>query len=282
MAILDSNFLANPGFVIKNEGNGQIITLDLAPRTTTSGTTVTQTGWADVIFMESVSLQTPFAVSPAVEDEIYGAGNNPYGGKKAGIERFLNFVKHNPIHIKKINLRATDGNTLPSQIVILTPNVFTGVMDRQIVDVSSRKNAYQYQNDIITLDDLDLFVGRDSIIRFTSAFTRVNWQSGDPGTQQEYTNRSSAPLYVDITVDYYISLEKGLVNNVQLMNTASGSVINAAQEVQNAQALSNPNTITIPADVAVSETGLQNAQLAQTLAFPMRTGGVVQQQKIRR
>lgn len=282
MAILDSNFLANPGFVIKNEGNGQVITMELAPRTTTSGTTVTQTGWADVIFMESVSLQTPYAVSPAVEDEIYGAGNNPYGGKKAGIERFLNFVKHNPIHIKKINLRATDGNTLPSQIVILTPNPFTGVMDRQIIDVSSRKNAYQYQNDIITLDDLDLFVGRDSIIRFTSAFTRVNWQSGDPGTQAEYTVRSSSPLYVDITVDYYISLEKGLVNNVQLMKTASGSVINAAQEVQNAQALSNPNTITIPADVAVSETGLQNVQLAQTLAFPMRTGGVVQQQKMRR
>lgn len=282
MAILDSNFLANPGFVIKNEGNGQVITLDLAPRTTTSGTTVTQTGWADVIFMENVSLQTPYAVSPSVEDEIYGAGNNPYGGKKAGIERFLNFVKHNPIHIKKINLRATDGNTLPSQIVILTPNVFTGVMDRQIVDVSSRKNAYQYQNDIITLDDLDLYVGRDSIIRFTSAFTRVNWQSGDPGTQQEYTNRSSAPLYVDITVDYYISLEKGLVNNVQLMNTVSGSVINAAQEVQNAQALNNPSTLTIPADVAVSETGLQNAQLAQQLVFPMRGGGVVQQQKIRR
>lgn len=281
MGLLDSNFLANPGFVIKNEGNGQVITLDLAPRTTTSGTTVTQTGWADVIFMENVSLQTPYAVSPSVEDEIYGAGNNPYGGKKAGIERFLNFVKHNPIHIKKINLRATDGNTLPSQIVILTPNVFTGVMDRQIVDVSSRKNAYQYQNDIITLDDLDLYVGRDSIIRFTSAFTRVNWQTGDPGTQQEYTNRSSAPLYVDITVDYYISLEKGLVNNVQLMNTASGSVINAAQEVQNAQALSNPNTITIPADVAVSETGLRNAQMAQTLAFPMRGGSVIQTKRLR-
>lgn len=280
--VLDSNFLANPGFVIKNEGNGQIITMELAPRTTTNGTTVTQNGWADIIFMDSVNLQTPYAVSPAVEDEIYGAGNNPYGGKKAGIARLLNFVTHNPIHIKKINLRASDGNTLPSQIVILTPNPFTGVMDRQIVDVSSRKNAYQFQNDIITLDELDLFVGRDAIIRFTSAFTRVNWQEGDPGTLDEYTLRSSAPLYVDITVDYYISLEKGLVNNVQLMKTTSGTIINAAQEIQKTQAISNPETITIPADMAVSETGLQNAKIAQTFAFPMRGTRVVQTKTISR
>ena len=281
MAIIDTNFVANPGFVIKNEGNGQVITLDLAPTTTTSGTTVTQTGWADLIFMESVSLQTPYAVSPAVEDTIYGAGNNPYGGKKAGIERFLNFVKHNPIHVKKINLRATDPNTLPTQIMVLTPNPFTGVMDRQIIDVSSRKNAYQYQNDIITLDGLDLFIGRDSIVRFASAFTRVNWQTGDPGTQAEYTVRSSAPLYVDLTVDYYISLEKGLVQNVQLLNTASGSLIQAAQEVQNMQAQANPQTLTIPADVAVSETGVLNAAyVTPVLNFPAR--GSVQQQKMRR
>ena len=250
MAQVDVNLLATPAFVMKNDANGQVITLGLGAITETTGTPVTlvtQKGWADIVINNSiVDSNSPLSISPMVTDDMYLAGANGSAnitGEKAAKYRFFSFLSHNPVHITKMNIRATDQSTIPSQIMILTPNIFTGVMERQIVDVASRKNAYQYQNDIITLEDLDFYLGRDSIIRFVSSFSRVNWQTGDAGSAAEYFVKSSAPLYIDITIDRYISLEKGLYENVRLLTTATGQVSAITQEVAKVEANTNPTLV---------------------------------------
>ena len=209
MAIIDTNFLANSDFKVSTNGNGVITTL--LNYCFSNGDYSTATGLQDIDFsiagymliMED-SLMSPLDVIPSYDKnvwliELLGSGLDKY----RRVWNFINFVRQNPIHINKINIRATDGNMIPTQILIETPNIFQGDAARQIVDVSSRKNAYQYQNNIITLDGLDLFVGRNSNIKFNAAFSM---------SAADFYDK---PIYIDWFIDYYISLEKALCQNLK-------------------------------------------------------------------
>lgn len=204
MANIDSNLIATPGFIVKSFGDGKTITLNL--QGLDDGTNIT--GWLPVEF-NTYYLFAAFQgqaglkdVTPSVNEEPFLDVLSPAPDEMKRVINFLEFVSDNPIHIKEINLRASNINILPAQILVDTPNIFNGQMDRQLIDVSSQLNAYQYQNDIITIKDTDLLIGRNSCIIFNGGFNVPN------------TNT----LYVDIVVDYYLSLEKGLKDNVTLLN----------------------------------------------------------------
>lgn len=253
MAKVDTNLLARLGFVMKTDGSGERITLELNPRytpPTDPGTTpYRQTGWADIDFSVdmpfnsdiSLDLPIPANVTPAVSDivrypdntvdEIMGTSTVR---RWLGVKRFMDFVKRNPIHVTAINLRASSVESIPQQIVILSPDIAGGQMQRQVIDVASRKNAYQYQNDIITIDNLDMYIGRDSIIRFEGNFVH-NWPQGATSTD--------IPCFMDLTIDRYISLEKALVENIKLLSTATGQADAINQEVAKAEAQTVPTMV---------------------------------------
>lgn len=209
MALIDSNFLANSGFCVKTQGSS-VITTQLNYKFS-NGDTSTATGLQDIDFSFSGyfvlitdALMSPFDVIPSYDKNMWPL--DLLGGP--GMERFkrvfnfIDFVRNNPIHVHNINIRATDPGMLPTQILVETPNIFEGDAGRQIIDVSSQKTAYQYQNNIVTIESTDLFIGRNSNIKFNVAF------SMDP--QDFYDN----PIYIDWFVDYYISLEKALYKNL--------------------------------------------------------------------
>lgn len=259
MANIDKNFIATPSFVVKSEGNGNTVTMQLLATGSTTDSTFTQTGWGKVAFnayglnlaMTGDSAASPYNVTPSVSnsDEL---GSN--GDRYARVYNFLEFVHENPVHVKALNLRTTNEVVLPQQIIVKTPNIFTGQMDRQIIDVASKKTAYQYQNGIITINDVDLYLTRNSIIEFSGAFSLVG--NADTG---------ASPLYVDIVIDTYLSLEKGLVENVTLLNTVSGQVVAAVEAEENYNAYVNPDTVTLAAQQRVNEMGVQNAQNVSNL-----------------
>lgn len=247
MAKVDVNLLANPGFVIQNDANGQVITTEMAPLNTPVGgssyataTSINQTGWADLVFGNYNNAgDNPLSVSPAVQDTINLSGNNQLTGMKAAIQAFHNFITDNPVHVKKVNIRVGNVAVMPSQLIILTPNIFTGIMSRQLIDISAQRNAYQYQNDIITLDNLDLVIGRNSIVRFAGNFNVQVW-SGTAGQGTPYAKTPAHSMFIDWTIDRYLSLEKGLVENVKLLETATGQADAINQEINKAEAKNVP------------------------------------------
>lgn len=276
MAKVDTNLLARLGFVMKADGGGEKITIGLRarinPPSDPNVAPAIQTGWADIDFSVASalsytdtadavgSLLAPLSVSPSVEalprypDDTL----SPVGADIAflGVRRFMQFVANNPIHVTNINLRASSVETIPQQIIVLTPDIAGGQMSRQIIDVAARKNAYQYQNNIITIDDLDLYIGRDSIIRFEGSFSH---------TLPVGTFDSDLPCYMDLTIDRYISLEKALVENIKLLATATGQADAITQEVAKAEAVSAPNTLTLnTGDVNPAF----NANLVQGTIYP--------------
>ena len=212
--MLDVNLLASAGFCVKTSGNG-VITTQLNYSFSNNDYSVA-TGLQDIDFSLSGyllvmadALRSPLDVTPSYDKngwvyELLG------GGDLNAFRRcinFVEFVRNNPIHVNKINIRSTEPAMLPTQILVETPDVFNGDAARQIVDVASRKNAYQYQNNIITIEGADLLIGRNSNIKFNAAF------SMDP--HDFYDN----PIFIDWFVDYYISLEKALAENMQTLKT---------------------------------------------------------------
>lgn len=212
MNLIDKNFLANASFVMKNEGTGSTVTFQVTPVKDNNNHYVS---WSDLVNEVSSGdriLSGVSSVSPT-----FGDGNDAINWGE--------FWSRNPFHISKLNLRASKSAVLPTQIIVLTPNVFTGQYDRQILDVSANKSAYQYQNDIITIE-CDLFISRSSKIHFNGAF-----------------DETTAPaLYIDAAIDKYISLEKGLVENVTLLKTDAGlnDLISGVVNVEVAKAEQNP------------------------------------------
>lgn len=209
MALIDSNFLANSGFCVKTHGSG-VITTQLNYKGL-NGDYSTATGLQDMDFsisgymvvMED-ALMSPFDVIPSYDKnvwilDLFAPGLDQF----KRVLNFIDFVRNNPIHVHKINIRATDPGMLPTQILVETPNIFDGDAGRQIIDVSSQKTAYQYQNNIVTVENTDLFIGRNSNIKFNAAF------SMDP---QDFYDK---PIYIDWFVDYYLSLEKALYKNLK-------------------------------------------------------------------
>lgn len=243
MANLDRNFIATPSFVVKSEGAGNTITMQAAPITSSTNTV----GWDKINFgfvgvsAATMGLLSPLNVTPSVAntDDLFGLWNSPAdtdGGpqsdanlRQARVYNFLNFVHDNPVHVKAMNLRAANEQVLPQQIIIKTPNIFTGQLDRQIVDVASKKTAYQYQNGIITITDCDFYLCRNSIIEFTGAFS--------------VATASAGAFFIDLVIDLYLSLEKGLVENNILLNTASGVYTAAKEQAENQAAASNPTLV---------------------------------------
>ena len=205
MANLDTNLIAKPGFNVQSLGNGKTITIQLAPKfDSVTGNIV---GWADMmpkasswllpVYTESF---TPYSVSPAVTDNITSMESDE---RSAGIMNFMDFLAQNAIHIKAMNLRATIAATIPQQIVILSPDVFSGQSARQVVDIASKKTAYQYQNDIITIDNLNLIFGRNSTMSFLSSFVYTPTGSGEAAIAE-------TAFYIDLVIDYYTNEEKYL------------------------------------------------------------------------
>lgn len=211
MALIDSNFLADSGFCVKTQGNGVITTL-LNYKCVFGGDPDVAIGLQDIdfsvygyFFIMSDFLASPYDVMPSYDGNLWplGLADPQDVSREKRILNFIDFVRNNPIHVNKINIRATDPGMLPTQILVETPNIFEGVAGRQIIDVSSQKTAYQYQNNIVTIDNTDLFIGRNSNIKFNAAFSM---------SSQDFYDK---PIYIDWFVDYYLSLEKALYKNLK-------------------------------------------------------------------
>lgn len=192
------------------QGNG-VITTQLQYKFS-NGDYSTATGLQDIdfsvygyFFMITDRLASPYDVTPSYDGNLwpFEDGGDPDNLRKKRILNFIDFVRNNPIHINKINIRATDPSMVPIQILVETPNIFDGDAGRQIIDVSSQKTAYQYQNNIVTIKNTDLFIGRNSNIKFNGAFSM---------SAEEFYAR---PVYIDWFVDYYLSLEKALFVNMK-------------------------------------------------------------------
>lgn len=248
MANIDRNFIATPAFVVRSEGGGNTITMQVAGVVSGSN----YTGWRKINFgMSGVVAAlnyelSPYNVTPSVSnnDDLYFMSEDPDNSttespRQARVYNFLNFVHDNPVHVKSINLRASSDAVMPMQVIVKTPNIFTGQLDRQVIDVASKKTAYQYQNSIITISDVDFYLCRNSIIEFSGAFSAA---------------AASTSLFVDLVIDTYLSLEKGLTENVTLLNTVSGQVVAAVEQTQNVEAVVNANTLNAEAVKRIEET----------------------------
>jgi len=213
MPEVNTKFIANPAFGVTSVA-GQALTLEIASRTSGGNHVGYKCLYFDNALYSTVD-QGLTSVAPQCSFTDPSSGNT-----LPGKLFFLAFVRKNPIHVKKMNVRASDYKTLPASIEIQTPNVFTGQMDRQIVNVTADTNMYQNQNNIVTLD-CDIYLCRESIVVFNASFTSA----------------SAVPLFIDITFDKYLSVEKALVENYQLLVTDAGlaSAINAEIEQVNAK-----------------------------------------------
>lgn len=230
MAILDRNFLATPDFFVSTGEGGQTITITLYPTLESVGGYEEEhyslRGWNCLIFQSQYVLdyissnETRFSVKPRTVTpncidnfmlwNFVKIEGSIVDTSWFGVYNFMDFVEKNPIHISKLNLRAANENVLPQQIVVYTPNLFTGQSDRQIIDVASKKTADQYQNGIITIDNADLIIARNSSIEFVCS---MDVDNGDQPEQVLPENE----LYIDITIDKYLSLEKALIENLKNM-----------------------------------------------------------------
>lgn len=117
---------------------------------------------------------------------------SPFAGAdlSAGIANFKAWWMSNCFFVKRLNIRATATANLPSQIIIETPDIFSGNLQTQIIDVGANFVSTQYQSAIVTIDNLELFVSRNSTIKVV-------------GT----TSSASQVLYLDFTIAAFISLE---------------------------------------------------------------------------
>lgn len=229
---VNTNFIAAAGWGVQNT-TGQAITLQIDSTGTVSGGVTTYTGYADIIFNREVLRANAYkngliGVTPNLDfTPKVGAGSTAV--PVSGVHFFEQFIQRNTVHITKMNFRAGTATTLPTSVVILTPNLFTGQMDRQVVNVTADTTMYQQQSNIVTMSGLDLYISRDSVIRFEGAFSEATKPS----------------LNIDVTIDKYISVEKSLLENMQQLNTAAGAAENLENVAANAANVLNPNAIRI-------------------------------------
>lgn len=228
---INENFLANAGFGLVAAG-GQALTMQVASRVDGNGKHV---GYADIVLNQEIAMQMAvlgnldglIGISPAVNFTAMGQdGTKDAPADTVGL--FRNFLQHNTAHISKLNFRAPSATTLPTSMLIFTPNIFTGQMDRQVLNITADTTMYQQQPNIVTINKVDLYIGRDSIIRFEGAFNE----------------NSQTILNIDITIDRYISVERALVQNLQLLGTTSGQVMYAAQVLNAEAAKTAPEAVT--------------------------------------
>lgn len=229
MANLDLNFLARPDFVVSTGENGQTITLLPTPKKTSVGTFEEEvwniTGWTDINFLSGdISLLVGsdtiayglHDINPSVSDNVFDAlpmqgVTGETANKIMRIINFVRFIELNPVHVKSLNIRTGNENLLPQQIIIQHPNIFSGYSTQQIIDVASTKTAYQYQNGVITIPDVDIILSRNCNIRFNCSCSVYD------GDNQYGVETPENQLYIDFVIDKYLSLEKALMENLKLM-----------------------------------------------------------------
>lgn len=167
--------------------------------------------------INSLPLPKSVSISPDLRLKV---GTSPLipAWNLTGIYAFIEMLSENPIHVRKINVRASSPEYLPSTLEILTPSVFNGQYDRQIINIVADTNMYQNQNNIVTIDT-DFYICRNSIIR------------NDVICSVPTTNLAPA-LTIDFSFDKYLSLEKALKENYELLQTDAGVQNAVAQEVQ--------------------------------------------------
>lgn len=214
---INRKFLANPGFGIQNVG-GQTLTMTV-DGSVDNGVQTYKKIYFGMLFMQmgaAGALQKDGLV-----DITPGVQNLDRVGGTAAEQRvyiFKDFVSCNPVHITRMNIRAVSMDALPQNITVYTPNVFTGQFDKQIINVTADANMYQNQASIITVN-VDTYISRNCIVEFGGQFSV-------PSTQA-----TASRLYVDVTFDKYLSLEKALYENLQLLATPAGQVSAAAEAV---------------------------------------------------
>lgn len=229
MTEVNTKFIANPSFMIASVGK-QTITVAWRPRyiiDTAEDKSATPPvaevghydGFCDWPILGELGSQfglteefSPLSVS--LQPSISLRGSKKPGAEESAGELTLNlsglfffslFLGENPIHCTKINVRADNAIALPSTLEILTPNEFSGQFDRQIVNILADTNMYQNQNTIVTLD-CDFFIARNSILRVDSSFS----------------DGMIHTLAMDMTFDKFLSLEKAMVENYELLQTSAG------------------------------------------------------------
>lgn len=217
---------------------------------------------AGVFSPMAVSVQPSIAIKQSQNPNVTATVVGPVDSTLPGLLWFSEFLANNVVHCTKLNVRADDASALPSTMEILTPNSFTGQFDRQIVNILASGNMYQNQSNIITLD-VDFFITRCSILRVDS-----NWAGGAMHT-----------LTMDMSFDKYLSLEKAMVENYQLLQTTAGVDAAIIEEVENIGAKTNDAAAVIQ---SVQPAGLVQAQVlspwrkvigSSTSTQPARTKG---------
>lgn len=218
---IDNKFIASPSFVIRS-AEGQNLTLAVKPKQ--SGGNYVK--YYDVVFDPAYYALTGTdiansgisAVTPSVTNLPDANMATPLSDTQQSIYNFLNFLALNPAHISRLNFRASALAYVPTQLTICTPNLFTGQVEKQVINVTAATNMYQNQGDIVTID-CDAYLCRNSYIQFNSAFSTA----------------AAPTLNVDVKIDAYLSLEKAIIDNLRLLGTASG----AAAAIQNVSAESD-------------------------------------------
>lgn len=186
------------------------------------------------------STTSPYAY-PTISNDASSTGLSiisPYtgGAVDAGVANFKKWWSQNPFLITAMNIRATAQATLPSQIIIETPDIYSGNTQTQIVDIGANFNSNQYQNNIVTIENICIFVGRNSVIRPVG----------------NATSSTSVNLYIDCTIRCFISLELALQQAVIGGLVSSEGVANVVDAAINSSY--NLNGVNLN-DIAVSSSG---------------------------
>lgn len=193
---LDKNFVATrtPSYF---SGAGKIISLTVAAASSSpyAFPDVTKTSAATVVT----------SIAPCT------------GGVHAdALAAFQAFWDSNPFHIKRLNIYFSAQSAICSGIVVKTPNVFSGTIEQQYIDVSASMLSTQQQSQIVTID-CDIYISRNSYFSFIGG--------GGSGTT----------MRLDLSIDYHISLEKALQENIIIANNSKY----AEETITSEEALTN-------------------------------------------
>lgn len=171
---------------------------------------------------------------------------SPFAGAdlSAGIANFKAWWMSNPFYVTRLNIRATSTANLPSQVIIKTPDIFTGTMQTQIVDIGANFVSTQFQSSIVTIDNLDLFVSRNSEIEVVGGSTAA-----------------SQVLYLDFTIRAFISLEFCLQQSILSLAASNEDLATIVSAVDNE---GTKTAILDPADSS-SLTSTKRAQILAAL-----------------
>ncbi len=170
---------------------------------------------------------------------------SPFAGAdlSAGIANFKAWWMCNPYYVTRLNVRATATANLPSQVIVETPDIFSGNIQTQIIDIGANFVSTQYQSAIVTIDNLELFIARTSTIKVVGS-----------------TSSASQVLYLDFTIKAFISLEFCLQQSI-----LAGALTNAEVATDITAAFDNEGTKTAVLDSSELKVTMTPAQRSNIL-----------------